>query len=174
MRAVPVSILGFFAVVWLVMGLAVAGQISVLPVLAGVAVSAALLWAAVRADRAYRGPALPVAEQARINRLVMWASAAEGVAIFIAVNVLINLGLGAYQLCAVAVIVGLHFIPLSRIPRAGLYNVTAAALVGLGVVGCVLPEAVRPLVVGPGAALICWATAATVLGRWRLPARAAA
>jgi hypothetical protein len=167
MRSVPVSILGFFAVVWLVSGLMVAGQVSVLPVVAAVAVSAALVWAAASADRAYAGPRLSAAEQKRIGRLVGLASAAEGVAILVAVNVLINLGLGAYQLPVIAMIVGLHFVPLARIPRAGLYYVTAASLVGLGVIGCLLPEAVRPLIVGVGAAVICWLTAGSVLARWR-------
>jgi len=167
MRAVPVSILSFFALVWLSAGLATGGQWAPLPMLAAAGISASLVWSALRADRLHQTPALPAAERKRINRLVTWASAAEGIAIFVTVNVLINLGLAAYQLCAVAIIVGLHFIPLSRIPRAGLYNVTAACMVALGLLGCVLPAAVRPLVVGVGAACICWLTAASALVRWR-------
>ena len=162
--ATPVGILSFFAVVWLSVGLVSAGQVSVAAIAAGATVSAALVWAATRADRAYTGPMLPDAAQKRIGRLVGWASATEGVAILIAVNVLINIGLGAYQLCAIAVIVGLHFIPLARLPFAGVYYVTAAAMVALGGLGCLLGEAVRPLAVGAGCAAILWLTAAWILG----------
>ena len=171
MLSVPVGVMSFFAVVWLTIGLAVAGQVSLLPIGAGVALSAALLWTAIRGDRAYTGPALPPAQLKRMNQLVAWSSATQGVAILIAVNVLINLGLPQYQICAVAVIVGLHFLPLARMPFTRGYYVTAAAMAGLGLLGCVLTESVRPLVVGPGCAVVLWLTCAWALrGRRRVVA----
>jgi hypothetical protein len=47
------------------------------------------------------------------DRVVMWSSAVEGVAIFIAVNLLVNLGHRELLLPTIALIVGLHFLPMA-------------------------------------------------------------
>jgi hypothetical protein len=135
----------------------------------GIAISLCLATAAFRANRHARS--VSASDQRRIGRMVGWASAAEGVAILVAVNVLNSAGLQAYDVCAIAIIVGLHFIPLARMPHARIYNVTAAALTALGLAGCLLPEAARGLAVGSGAAVVLWATCAFVISRM-LPAGA--
>jgi FtsH-binding integral membrane protein len=132
--------------------------------------SLAMAGAAFRAARGLASPAHR--DGRRIARVVMWASAGEGIAIVAAVNALNWVGLPDYAICALAVIVGLHFVPLARgIPNARFYNITAVALVALGVAGCVIPPAQRGLVVGTVAAMILWATCLGVIATLRTERR---
>ena len=60
-----------------------------------------------------------------------WIFGGEGVAIFIAVNVLANIGKSAFLLPTIGVIVGLHFLPLARLFRYSLYYWSGAIQVVL-------------------------------------------
>ena len=157
-------ILGMFAVIWWIAGMLTAGHsaavVWVVPVIASV-----MLGAAVTRLRGATGPGDEVDEKRR-NRLVMLWSAAEGVAIFIAINVLVNVGHRDAFVPVVALIVGAHFIPLARGLPAPAYYVTAAALVALGLLGLAMPgRAERITLVSAGAAVVLWITAAIVLRR---------
>ena len=164
MTATGAVILGIFAVVWWIVGLRTAGHglatVWVVPVLASLALAAAVT--------PLRGATGPVddADEARRNRLVMQWSAAEGVAIVIAINVLVSVGHREAFVPVVALIVGAHFIPLARGLPAPAYYVTAAALVALGLVGLAMPGRAEGItLVSAGAAVILWITAAIVLRR---------
>lgn len=164
MTATGAVILGIFAVVWWIAGMRTAGHgppvVWLIPILASLALAAAV--------RRVRGatPAVDDADEARRNRLVMIWSAAEGVAIFIAINVLVNVGHRDAFVPVVALIVGAHFIPLARGLPAPAYYVTAAALIALGLVGLAMPgRAERITLVSAGAAVVLWITAAIVLRR---------
>ncbi len=170
MPCIGVIVMSVAAAVWWAIGMALSGRTALPWFAIGIAVSLCLATAALRANRHARSVA--PADRRRISRLVGWASGVEGVAIFVAVNVLNWAGWQAYDVCAIAIIVGLHFIPLARMPHARIYNVTAAALTGLGLAGCLMPESTRGLAVGAGAAMLIWATCAYVIGRMT-PARAA-
>jgi len=163
MPCIGVIILSVAACVWWSMGMALSGHTAPPWFAIGIAVSLCLAAAAIRANRHMRS--IPEADRRRIGRLVGWASGTEGVAILVAVNLLNWTGLQAYDVCAIAVIVGLHFIPLARMPHARIYNVTGTALVALGLAGCLLPEAARGLTVGTGGATVIWATCAFVIRR---------
>lgn len=157
-------ILGIFAVIWWIAGLRAAAQgpavVWVVPLLASVALGAAVL----RLRGAVGG--LDDADAARRNRLVMIWSAAEGVAIFIAINVLVKVGHRDAFVPVVALIVGAHFIPLARGLPAPTYYVTAAALIAVGIVGLAMPVlAARITLVSAAAAVILWITAGVVLRR---------
>src|SRR4051812_42026322 len=121
-----------FGVIWWVVGLRASGQPALLtygvPLAAAVAITAACLRG---------GAAEPVAEgeSKRRDRLVGIASAAEGVVIFVVANILVNVGWKDQVAPAIALIVGLHFLPLARWLPARSYYVTAAALVALGLAG---------------------------------------
>ncbi len=162
MRSIGVTVICVFAAVWWGVGLASAG-FGTWPGLAmGAAISLGFVAAAIRADRL--APRRHHADAHRGWGMVAIASSAEGVAILVSVNVLNWLGLPGYFLCSVAVIVGLHFVPLARaLPYGGVYNYTAAALVAVGVAGCFLPEPVRNLLVGIGAACVIWATCMAIV-----------
>ena len=100
----------------------------------------------------------------RLGRLVGIASSVEGVAILVAVNVLANTGTQEYTAPAIAIIVGLHFLPLARWLPAKLYYGTSVVLIGLGVVGIWISGALLRLeVVCSGSAISLWATSVLVL-----------
>jgi hypothetical protein len=108
-------------------------------------------------------------EHARRDRLVGIASGGEGLAIFLAMIVLGNLGLSDYAAPVIAIIVGLHFVPLARWLPAHLYYGTGALLIVLGVYGfAIRPPDRRLLIVSVGAACILWLTCIIVLGRARV------
>jgi uncharacterized membrane protein len=81
------------------------------------------------------------------------ASAAEGVAIFVTAMVLLNLGRRDLVVPAVAIIVGLHFLPLALWLPAPIFYIPAALLVAIGMAGTVVHDLRgRILSVGVGVA----------------------
>jgi hypothetical protein len=53
------------------------------------------------------------ARQRRAGRVFLWANAAEGVGILLAVNLVVDLGHPQWQTAAIMTVVGLHFLPLA-------------------------------------------------------------
>ena len=91
------------------------------------------------------------AERRSVGRIVGWASGLEGVAMFAAANIMNWAGCPTYFICAGAVIVGLHFLPLARLLGVRLYYATGAALMALGMAGCLIGDVVlRTEAVGAG------------------------
>lgn len=163
-------ILGVFATIWWVVGLQFAGHSPALVYPLPLAVAATLGWLALRLARQQRvapGPVGDSAEQARRDRLVRWASAAEGVAIFVVAGIVLpTIGHREATASAIALIVGAHFVPLARGLPAPAYYVTAAALTGLGIAGFgVADVGARITLVSAGAASVLWLTAAWSLRR---------
>lgn len=157
-------IMSVFAAVWCVVGMRASGTGWLGAILPALGITGALVLVALRLGR--NASPLSEAEQSRQGRLVGWASAAEGVAILIAANVLANTGHRALTASAVAIIVGLHFVPLARGLPAPSYYATAALLVGIGIAGALAADPTRHVRdVSIGAAVVLWATAASVL--WR-------
>jgi hypothetical protein len=166
-------ILAFFATVWWVVGLRAAGHGPALLYLVPVVVAAALggAFRDVTRRRGAAPGAADSAEEARRGRLVGWASAAEGIAIFIAANVLVNTGHRDAIAPTVALVVGAHFVPLARGLPAPAYYLTAGALVGLGVIGLTIGDLpTRLTLVSAGAAGVLWLTALSALYRREAPA----
>lgn len=154
-------VLTIFAAIWGVVGVLGTGMSPVLAAIP-VAISAALLFWATR-----QSPA-PISEaaQARIGRLVGIWSAVEGVAIFVGVTVCQNIGAPHAVAPVIAIIVGLHFLPLARGIPVPLYYLTGAALVATGGGALLLSEPARIAVTGFGSAAILWVSCvALVLGK---------
>ena len=161
-----VFIVSGFAALWYVWGLS-----AVSPVPA-VALAPCLISLGLMA-LAWRMPTTKRIEG--VGRVVGMASAAEGVGILLAWNALAWVGATAYFPCAVAAIVGLHFLPIAWAVRFSTYYASAAAMVGLGLAGCGIGNpSTRLLAVGVGAASILWLTCWAVLRRGRQFAGAAA
>ena len=161
MNKFGIMIMSGFAVLWFVWGLSATSPISGLWLLVPFAVSGAMMAAAMRLPLWRRR-----VERQRTGRIVGWASAIEGVAIFAAVNVLYNTGLAGYAAVATLAIVALHFLPLAYYLRVPTYYLAGAALLGLAVFGCTITnEATRLLVVGTGAATLLWLTCLTSFAR---------
>jgi hypothetical protein len=144
-------VLTIFAAIWGAVGVLGTGRSPVL-VAIPVAISAALLFWAMR-----QSPA-PISEaaQARIGRLVGIWSAVEGVAIFAGITVCQNIGAPHAVAPVIAIIVGLHFLPLARGIPVPLYYLTGAALVATGGGALLLTEPARMVATGFGSAVILW------------------
>jgi len=153
-----VVVLGVFALLWAGAALISAG--CPLWLIAGpLTISAALcLWA-------FRTPVPPRTpeEGRRIGRAVGLWSAVEGIAILAAINLLPRFGAAAAIPSAIAIIVGLHFLPLARALSRPLYYATGAAQVALGAASLLVLPPLRLPLLGAGAALVLWASAAALI-----------
>lgn len=140
---------------------------------AGILVAHAPLWwmvvpailsvaSVLHAQRATHGQP-PHVEGEHVGRLVGIWTGIEGVAIFLAANVLINLHRPDAVMPAIAIIVGLHFLPLAKGIPVRLYYATGAALVAIGAVALVAPPWHLPLATGASAALVLWLSSAALV-----------
>lgn len=162
---VGLLVLTIFAAAWASAGLLFSGRTPGL-ILVPIAVSLTLLGFGWRRLGSARSAGT------HVGKLVGLWSAVEGVAIFVAASVLANLHRSDLMFPAVAIIVGLHFLPLARgLPRTSYYA-TGAALVMTGLIALLLAAAQRPIVVGLCAALILWATAVQLIWHTRRSAGA--
>ena len=158
-------VLSFFAAVWGVAGISV-GQMPMWLAVIPLGISGALLlWA----HRQPVGSAKPVGNE-HVGRIVGVATAVEGIAIFVTANILINLHLPTLLMPAIAIIVGLHFLPLARGIPAPLYYRTGGALIAVGLAAMLLSPPNRAIATGVAAALVLWASALA----WILRVRQAA
>jgi hypothetical protein len=166
MSSTGAIIMGVFAAIWWLVGVRASGHASTLTYGIPLVIAGLIVIVALRGRDRF-GQATPE-EHARRDRLVGLASAAEGLAIFVAVNVLTNLGRSDYAGPVIAIIVGLHFMPLARWLPSRLYYSTGALLIGLGVCGFAIrrPD-LRLLIVSVCAASILWLTSFVVLARAR-------
>ena len=167
MSSTGAIIMGVFAAIWWLVGVRASGHASPLTYGIPLVATGLIVIAALRGRN--RLAQAPPEEQARRGRLVGIASAVEGLAIFVAVNVLANLGRSDYAAPVIAIIVGLHFVPLAQRLPAHLYYGTGALLSVLGVCGFAIraPDQ-RVLIVSVGAACVLWLTCVIVLGRARV------
>lgn len=157
-----VWVLNIFAAIWGV-GAVLFGHLPTWLVVVPIAISVALLlWSRSQP----MGDGNPV-EGKHIGRVVGISTAVEGVAIFVALNVLINLHLDSFMLPAMAIIVGLHFIPIARWVPIPLYYRTGAGLIVVGAAACFFPPEHRAIATGVAAAMVLWASGVLLTRRGR-------
>jgi len=100
---------------------------------------------------------LPLGERRRRNRIVLYATAFEGIAIFVGANVLNNLDLADQYLPMLALIVGLHFLPFARYIPDWRYFPISLTLMAIGTAGIfVTSPDLRAWFVGLSSALVLW------------------
>jgi len=105
-------------------------------------------------------PATAQARGPHVRKLVARWSIVEGVAIFMAIRVLQHIGRADAVFPVVAIIVGLHFVPLARGIPVRTYYLPAVGLPLVGLAALLVPEVNQPLAVGLCAAAILWTAAA--------------
>jgi hypothetical protein len=104
--------------------------------------------------------AAPSPEQKRADRVFNIVNAGQWVVIFVAGNVLVNLGLSSWVIPCVIFIVGLHFLPLGYVFAYPPHYATGLALVALSVGYAFVAEGGPASPIGClGAGLILWASA---------------
>jgi hypothetical protein len=151
-RSIGAMFFAFFGGAWLAVWNHLAGPRP----LAGYAViaplAAALFLFARNRFRRYDAAAVGRIETPESRRRDRWfhiINAGQWVLIMIVANVLVNVGLGAWVLSSVVLIVGLHFLPLARLFDYSAHYVTGCSFILLALI---VP---RIAAGGPGDPIIC-------------------
>ena len=98
--------------------------------------------------RVLRLPGVGVVRSERAGRVIMWSTIGEGIGLFVAANVVVNLGRSDLLLPAMALIVGLHFLPMGRaIPFKPFYVLGSVLLIS-AIAGLALTQPVGGTVAG--------------------------
>ena len=126
-----------------------------------------LVFAAIGLAAAYviRLPGSGFAPSEKTERAIMWSSIAEGVGLFLAGNIVMNLHRPELLLPAMALIVGLHFLPIAHAASFRALYVLAAALVVSAVIGFILGAPAGGTVAGFMAAIGLWVAAMLAVRR---------
>lgn len=114
--------------------------------------------------------ATEIAAERSLQKRFIWIFAGEGIAIFLAVNVLAKIGKSFFLIPTIGIIVGLHFLPLARVYGRPLFYWSGA----VQILFCVITGFVRRsdpaglnIITALGMAIILWATMFIVLMRAR-------
>ncbi len=146
-------IMGFFGAVFLALTLAwqwhVLGSILVIPFLVFVLI-------AFTASYALRQPGSGIALSSTAKRTFLWASTAEGAGIFVAINVVMNMHRPDWRLPAMALVVGLHFLPVAYGTGFRAYYRLGGALIAVALVGFAVPSPFGGALSGVAAAACLW------------------
>jgi hypothetical protein len=161
-----------FGIVWLLLGL-FRGRSSpvwvrIALLLLGIGLGAPIFTLGSRASRLPHDVSQPMAEQRAANREIgrhfYMIFGAELAAIFVAVVVLRLIHYPDYILPGIAVIVGVHFVPLAALFKSPVFYGTGVLGCIIGVAGFLVADAgLRQKVVGLSFGLMLWATAAWIL-----------
>lgn len=126
---------------------------------------------ALAAAAVIRRPGEGIQPTERQGRIILWASTGEGIGLFIAANLVINLGHPEWLLPAIALIVGLHFLPMGLGFPYRPFLLLSIALLGASALGFLLAAPFGGAVSGFGAAAVLWVAATLAVRRdWRAKA----
>jgi len=160
-----------FGIVWLLLGL-LRGRPSpawlrLSLFVVGIALGASIATLGARASRIPRNASPLTVQQVAINREIgrhfYLIFGVELAAIFVAVVVLNAIHYPDYILCGIALIVGVHFVPLAALFRMPVYYATGLLGCAIGFIGFfVADDRLRQKVVGLSFGLLLWATAACI------------
>ena len=167
MSPVSAAVFSAFGGLWVVF--AILSQRSPTPIwcVVPVVISALLAAWSISVSRT-RGQPSPQ-HRKRLNKLVAYASAFEGVALLVGLNILDYMRIADQALPLLALIVGLHFLPFARYIPDRRYYPLALALIGIGIAGALVPSPdIRAWFVGLSSALVLW-VASIVAVRVRTP-----
>jgi hypothetical protein len=162
MSSISALVLGAFAALWWFAGGRVAGYASPVLLLVPAAIMTVILvfalrtWGANDAELLGRGR--------NPGRVIGIASAIEGAAIVAAVILMVKFHRQDLSAPVIAILIGLHFVPIARGLHARVYYLPVGLLLALGAMGFALPDVrQRSAVVYVGTACALWLTSAAVL-----------
>ena len=131
-----------FGGVWAIAGASLLnGSVEVAAILLGIVATAVLLFASARLRRS--APEHVDAAPARVDGFaeaqkgLRWVVVLEAVVVVVVIRLLVMADLQPYVAPAIAVVVGLHFLPLARLFRTPTHYFTATLLVVTGLGGTV-------------------------------------
>lgn len=156
--------MGFFGAVfaaltmhrqWHIVGVALA-----LPFLVFLAI-----WAAAAQALRLEGGGMEMS--ARTKKALIWSSTAEGIGIFLAVNVVNNLHRPDLVLPAMALVVGLHFLPIAHAAASRPFYTLGAVLLLAAIMGFMVAGPAGGEIAGTVAALSLWFASVSAIRRER-------
>jgi hypothetical protein len=162
-----------FGVVWLLLGVFRGARsptwVRLALLIAGIVLAASIVALGRRAStfprRAVALSAQQITAGREVGRRFYIVAGIEFAAMFIAVVVLRALHFPDYILCAIALIVGIHFLPLAPLFKSPLYYVTGSVGCLIGLAGFLTADnGRRQKIVGLSFGLMLWATAAWIAG----------
>lgn len=158
-------VMSFFGAVFCALTLAwewrVSGPALLLPFLVFGLIGAA-------AFQVLRRPGSGNAMPGRVRKTLMWASTAEGLGIFLAMNVVTNLHRPEWRLPAMALVVGLHFLPIAYAAASRAFYILGATLIAVALAGFLAPSPFGGELAGLAAASCLWiASVAAILRDWK-------
>ena len=176
-----------FGGVWAIAGASLLnGSIEVAAIVLGVVATAALLFASVRLRRSAPDHVDTAPERvdgfAEAQKGLRWVVVLEAVVVVVVIRLLVMANLQPYVAPSIAVVVGLHFLPLARLFRTPTHYFTAVLLTVAGLGGTI------GLTMGAGSwsprvwdagvdffsAVVLWYSAFLILARTRNASRAMA
>jgi len=129
-----------------------------------------VLFAAIAAAAIHvlRQPGEGLAPSAKARRTILWSSSAEGVGLFVAANIVINLHRPDLLLPAMALVVGLHFLPIAAAMAFAPFYLLGATMILAALAGFLAPAPAGGAIAGSMGALSLWIAAALAVRReWR-------
>lgn len=155
-------IMGFFGSVFAALTLSlqyhVAGAALAVPFVAFAAIGLAAVYV-------LRLPGAGIAPSERAGRVIMWSSIGEGVGLFVAANLVMNLHRPELLLSAMALVVGLHFLPIAYAAPFRPFYVLGGALILAAIAGGVVAAPIGGAVAGLAAAGALWLAALLAVRR---------
>lgn len=112
-----------------------------------------------------RGQGIAISE--RTKKALMWSSTGEGIGIFLAVNIVNNLHRPDLLLPAIALVVGLHFLPIAHAASSRPFYLLGAFLLLFALIGFLVAQPAGADIAGIAAALSLWCASITAIGRDR-------
>jgi hypothetical protein len=119
----------------------------------------------IAANHVIRMPGEGIKPSPGEERAIMWSSIGEGVGLFLAANIVMNLHRPDLLLPSMALVVGLHFLPIAFASRFRPFYALGPALIVAAVLGFVIKAPTGGEVAGLMAAGALWLAAGMALRR---------
>ena len=114
-----------------------------------------------------RSPGEGIKPSPKEERAIMWSSIGEGVGLFLVSNIVINLHLPDLLLPSMALVVGLHFLPIAFVAGFRPFYVLGTALIVVAIAGFVVRAPTGGEVAGFMAAGALWLASGIAVRRDR-------
>jgi len=158
-------IMSFFGAVFAALTMFWQWQVSGLTLALPFIVFAAIAFAA---SCVIRSPGDGINPSERVERILMWSSIGEAIGLFLASNIVINLHRPDLLLPSMALIVGLHFLPIAYVALFRPFYILGTALILCAIAGVLLGAPTGGSLAGLTSACALWIAAAIAVRRdWR-------
>jgi hypothetical protein len=126
-----------------------------------------LVFAAIALAAVYvlRLPGTGLVPSERAERVIMWSSIGEGIGLFLAGNIVMNIHRPDLLLQSMALVIGLHFLPIARATSLRPFYLLGGTLILAALAGFVIPAPNGGTFAGLFGALGLWVAAVAAVRR---------